>query len=158
LSLLTHEDLREENQSVGVNGDSDPSLGKLLVQDVLQVIGTLTPILNYDPSGIGEIVSPDVFACLIGRHNLATEALAEVTSERIGMGEVAVFGHVRTVAARNGAELTVQPELGQTPLGSKSIDLGKNEALTLFESCVAAKNSGSALRHKKSEQNWKASN
>jgi hypothetical protein len=62
------------------------------------------------------------------------------------------------VVTRNGAELAVQPKLGQPLFGSKSVDFGKNEALTLFEGCIAAKNSGSALRHKKSQQNWKASN
>ena len=103
------------------------------------MIRALAPALNCDLCGVGEVVSGDVLTSMVGNGDSASETLAEITPERIGMREVAVFGHVRTVASRYCAKFVVQPELGQSLLGSNSIDFGKNELFTVVESRVSSK-------------------
>ena len=114
------------------------------------MIGTLAPALNCDLCGVGEIVSGDVLTGMVRSGDSASETLAEITSKRIGMREVAIFGHVRTVASRYCAKLVVQPELGQSLFGSNTIDFGKNELFPLVESRVSSKRWRTALRCKQS--------
>ena len=102
------------------------------------MIGALAPALNCDSCGVGEVVSGDVLTSMVGGGDSATKALTEFTSERIGMREVAIFGHVRTVASCYCAKLVVQPELGQSLLGSNTIDFAKNELFSVVESRVSS--------------------
>ena len=58
------------------------------------MMGALAPALNCDSRGVGEVVSGDVLASMVRSGDSASDTLAEITPERIGMREVAVFGHI----------------------------------------------------------------
>ena len=85
------------------------------------------PAFNSDAGGVGKVVCGHVLRQPGSvRRQFCPKSRLEVSSERVGMREVAGFCHVGTVAASYCAKSLVQSELGQSLLGSNSIDFGKN--------------------------------
>ena len=125
--LSVEEHLSEKDESFGIDGDSDPSLTELCINDILQMARTLKPSLDCCPGRVWKVILLNVFSRKKAGEIGLAEPIFEPVAERVGMREVAGCCHVRAVATCDVLQRAVEPERRQTTLASNSVDLRQNK-------------------------------